>query len=43
LEFWELFREYINARAPRGGVGGWWLVRELVVVVVLKEETRERN
>lgn len=25
LEFWELFRGYINARVPRGRVGCWFI------------------
>jgi hypothetical protein len=44
LEFWELFRKYINVRALRGRVGGCWLFRGIgcgLLVVVLKEETRK--
>jgi hypothetical protein len=28
LEFWKVLREYINARAPRGQIGGCWSFRE---------------
>lgn len=39
LEFWELFREYINARVPIGRVGGCSSGYGLLVVA-LKEETK---
>lgn len=42
MEFWEVFRGHINARAPIGGQ--WLLVMQggwLLLVVMLKEETAE--
>ena len=46
LEFWELFRGYINARALSGVAGGcWWFswVGCGMLVVVLKEETKRKT
>jgi hypothetical protein len=41
LEFWELFRGYINVRAP---IGGWWSFRRLGCgLLVVNEETKENN
>ena len=45
MEFWELFRGYINARALSGVAGGcWWFswVGCGMLVVVLKEETKRK-
>ena len=45
---WELFRGYINARAPRGGVGmgDCWSFREFhcaLLVAAVKEETKGKK
>jgi hypothetical protein len=44
LDFWELFRGYINARAPRG-MGCWLLVVQgsdcTLLIVMHKEEIKE--
>jgi hypothetical protein len=46
LEFWELFRGYINARAQGSGVGGSWSFRGVgfsLLVAMLKEEIKEER
>jgi hypothetical protein len=46
LEFWELSKGHINARAPIGRVGGWWLFREVgcsLLVAMVKEDTKGKK
>jgi hypothetical protein len=45
VEFWELFRGYINARTLIGGIGSWLFegVGFDLLVVLLKEATRRKK
>jgi hypothetical protein len=40
----ELFRKYMNARAPIGRVGGWWSFRKVgcSLLVVLRDKNKKK-
>jgi hypothetical protein len=46
LEFWQLFRGYVNVRAWTGGIGDCWSFRGVgfsLLEVMLKKETKGKK